>query len=86
MPSNEKEEPKSKSVSIRLPRDVYEKALAKAEADDRTLSNYIFHLISKSVEGQSDEEVSKLLREILDSQKLSSPFSKETEDDSDVDS
>jgi macrodomain Ter protein organizer (MatP/YcbG family) len=48
MPSNE-ESKKSRSVSVRLPVDVYEKAVAKAERDNRTLSNYILHLLTQGV-------------------------------------
>lgn len=42
--------PESKIVTIRLPRDLHERAQAKADEDNRTFSNYIMNLIARSLD------------------------------------
>lgn len=72
MPSNDTNK-KSRSVSVRLPLDIYEKAVAKADLDNRTLSNYILHLLTMAISDDCScvgegELLSKLKKLIVESE------------------
>lgn len=83
MPSNE-ESKKSRSVSVRLPLDVYEKAVEKAERDNRTLSNYILHLLTQGIDGECgcpDDLIIETVKKLAAQADLGSPRLNESGED-----
>ena len=49
-------EKRKQKISITIDRDVYEKALVLAEAENRTLSNYINYILRKAVSNKNKDK------------------------------
>lgn len=59
----------SKTITLRLPDEVYKKILASAEAEHRPISNFIMHVVVEKIEKLFYVD-NKEMEEILSDEKL----------------